>query len=114
MAEEDIKKIYNGVKKSFNEKTITTANVVVLAVQAMQLVEKLPNLAGSDKKNIVIQVVKLIVDEFELDADTKAAIHLIIDTTLPMTIDLIVSASRGAFGLNSLKTKLAKLCCTPQ
>jgi len=113
MAEEDVKKIYDGVKKTFLETTITTGNVIILAVQAMQLVERTPNLTGSDKKRIVIQVVKLIVDEFDLDSETKAAIHLVIDTTLPVSIDLIISASRGEFGLNSLKTKFAKLCCTP-
>ncbi len=111
MADEDVQRIYDAVKKIFVEKTITTSNVVVLAVQAMQIVEKIPDLTGGDKKNIVIKVVKLIVNEFELDDDSRATINLVIDTTLPVAIDMIVGASKGAFDLNTLKVKLAKLRC---
>ena len=39
----------------------------------------------------------------------KENLNQIINTVLPLAIDLIVSASLGAFNLNSIKDKLTKL-----
>lgn len=109
--EKYIKQVFEDTKKAFEGETITSSSIITLAVRAMELVEKLPALSGSEKKQVVVQVVKLIIDETELSDDDNAKIDVIIDTTLPLAIDFIVAASRGVLNINGVKSRLKKLCC---
>ena len=109
--QEYVKSIFNDTKTLFQGETFNAGTVITLAVRAMELVEKIPRLTGAEKKVIVIEVVKLMVDETDLSEEDNAKIDVIIDTTLPIAIDLIVAASRGMLNINGLKDKLKKLCC---
>jgi hypothetical protein len=105
-----IESVFQEIKTLFQNETLDSSNLITLAVRAMELVEKIPNLTGSDKKKIVIQVVKLMVEETDLSKKDKNNLGLIIDTTLPITIDLVIAASRGFLDLNTFKIKMKKLC----
>ena len=109
--QEYVRSVFKDAKSLFQGETLNAGTIITLAVRAMELVEKLPQLSGSEKKGIVIEVVKLMVDETDLSDEDNAKIDVIIDTTLPIAIDLIVAASRGLVDINSLKTRLKKLCC---
>lgn len=106
-----IRKVYDDAKVAFGSEELNTSTVITLAIRLMELVEKLPNIDGAEKKRIVIEVAKLIVNDSDLSDEDKANVNLIIDLTLPMVIDSVVAASRGQFSLNNLKNKLKKLCC---
>jgi len=106
-----IRKVYDDAKVAFGSEQLNASTVITLSVRLMELVEKLPNIDGPEKKRIVIEVAKMIVNDSDLSDEDKANVNLIIDLTLPMVIDSIISASRGQFTLNSLKNKLKKLCC---
>ena len=111
MSQQDIQNVYNNVKKIFVDKSVDTANIVNLTVHTMQLVEVIPHLTGGDKKNIVIEVIKLLISDSPLDDNTKAALDLIVQTTLPILIDTIISASSGDFNFNTIKACFAKWKC---
>jgi hypothetical protein len=109
--QEYVKKIFDDVKKLFQDQKLDTSIVITLAVRAMELVEKVPSLSGSQKKGIVIEVGKLMVDEMDLSDEDNAKVDVIIEVTLPIAIDLIVAASRGLFDLNTWKVRMQKLKC---
>jgi len=106
-----IRKVYDDAKVAFGSEQLSTSSVITLAVRLMEVVEKLPNIDGAEKKRIVIEVAKLIVNDSNISDEDKINVNLIIDLTLPMVIDTIISASRGQFSFNNLKNKLKKLCC---
>ncbi len=111
--QELVGQIYDEAKKLLVNGKVDPAGLLSLTAKIMELVERSPGLQGFEKKQVVIEVVKKLVDETDLSEEDNAKVDVIIETTLPMAIDVIVSASRGAFNLNNLRTKLRKLCaCT--
>ena len=114
MADADfIRKVYEDAKLALSGKPLDSSTLLSLSITIMEIVEKLPNLACSEKKRVVIEVIKLMVDDTELSPEDNAKVDVIIETVLPISIDLIVAASRGSFNLNGLKNKLKHIfsCC---
>ena len=111
--EEFIRKVYEDAKLALNGQPLDSSTLLSLSITIMEIVEKLPNLTGPEKKRVVIEVVKLMVDETELSEEDNAKVDVIIETVLPIAIDLIVAASRGSFSLNSIRNKLKHIfpCC---
>ena len=105
--------LYNHLKSIHSEK-ITPANVVLLAMETIQLVEKYKELTGHQKKTMVISVVKKLVNtQFDTEED-KRAMNLIIDLTLPTVVDNLVNAINGNIKFDKEKAKSffkKYLCC---
>jgi hypothetical protein len=101
--------------KTVHDKKITPLNVVVIATELMQIVEKYNNLTGVQKKMLVINVIKKVVNNQVDSPEEKAAINLIIDVTLPIVIDNLVSAMNGTLTFNKEKAisffKKIFFCC---
>jgi len=107
-----VEHLYNYVK-SVNISKITPSNIVIITTEIIQLVEKYNNLTGIQKKMVVINVIKKLVNtQFDTDEDKKA-MNIIIDLTLPSIIDNLISAINGDFKFNKEKVNsfFKKLCC---
>jgi hypothetical protein len=86
--------LYNHLKSIHSEK-ITPSNIVLVATELIQLVEKYKTLTGAQKKTMVINVVKKLVNsQFDTPED-KRAMNLIIDLTLPTVVDNLINAING-------------------
>lgn len=107
--DEVTKTVHEEVKKSIVNKQFTAANFVVLVTLVMQIVEKFPTLSGSDKKVIAVQVIKRLIMEIPMPEGDKAAIELIVETTLSKTIDFIIAAASGEFDFGKLVTQMQAL-----
>jgi len=84
--------------------------IMRIAMECVELVRD-ERVKGSDKKNIVIKVVRFLVEESKIDEEKKQFLRSMIEGgTLETTIDLIVDASKGQFELNR-KTKRKLLLC---
>lgn len=91
--------------KSIHSEKITPANIVLLATETIQLVEKYKELTGHQKKTMVISVVKKLVNsQFDTEED-KRAMNLIIDLTLPTVVDNLVNAINGNLKFDREKAK---------
>jgi DNA mismatch repair ATPase MutS len=101
--------LYKYIKSIHGEK-ITPANIVLIASELIQIVEKYKTLTGSQKKMLVINTIKKYVNEQNTTSDEKLALNIIIDNTLPHIIDGFVSAINGLLNF-SKKVKKSKLCC---
>lgn len=89
----------------YRNRSIDMMTIADLIIDLMQAVEKYTGLTGATKKNIVIDVIKLII------AGTKnPGLIWLVEYTLPSMIDIIIAASRSEFVLN-LQEKTYRFCC---
>ena len=106
-----INKLYESLCMIIANKKVTTINIVMIATNLMQIVEKYPKIAGTQKKSLVIQVLKKFVID-QSDGDTENALLLFIDTFLPSVIDTIISVDVKEIVINIKKgVKSFFICC---
>ena len=106
-----INKLYESLCMIIANKKVTTINIVMIATNLMQIVEKYPKISGIQKKSLVIQVLKKFVID-QSDGDTENALLLFIDTFLPSVIDTIISVDVKEIVINIKKgVKSFFICC---
>lgn len=64
------------------DQAVDAVNVLVIALNAMQLVESLPNLKGQQKKDIVLQVMRAVLERHGGHNELMGLIPSFIDTTI--------------------------------
>jgi hypothetical protein len=87
--------------------SINAVNIINYTTEAMQLAEAYPNLNGTDKSVIVINVLQNLVANTNLPLASQAALDLLITQTVPGIITAICAASKGLLALNK---KIATSC----
>ncbi len=100
--------------KSVHHSRITPINIVVFATELMQIVEKYNGLTGPQKKMLVINVIKKLVNNQADSEETRVALNTIIDFTLPSVIDNLVDAINGNIKFNKEKVQSffkKYICC---
>ncbi len=108
-----IEHLYSYMKCIHQEK-ITPINIIVIATELMQIVEKYKGLTGPQKKMLVINVIKKVVNSQVDSEETRNALNTIIDFTLPAVIDNLVSAINGEIKFNKEKVQSffkKYICC---
>jgi hypothetical protein len=110
-----LNQLYNYIKSIHGDK-ITPSNIILISSELIQIVEKYKNLTGTQKKMLIINTIKKIVNEQVNTSDEKNALNIVITATLPDVIDGLISAINGAmkFTKDNKKNKLGKLlsiCC---
>lgn len=98
---------------------ITPMNVVIIVDKLVQIVEKYGDLTGSQKKMLVLDAIKKIVNtSVYLNDDERVTLIVIIDLTMPHVIDSIISAINGDMkfekdktGKNLFSKLFGWLCC---
>lgn len=90
---------------------VTTLNVVFIATNLMQIVEKYPKISGQQKKTLVIDVLKKFVVD-NLDGDDETALLIFIDTFLTSVIDAMISIDKKELVIKIKKGfKKCFICC---
>lgn len=112
-----IDKIYNTAKETLGADVISPANVLNLTVALMEAVEKCRELTGSQKKTLVVDVIKRLLDETNMSEEDNKTLDTIIELTVPTAIDVIIAATHGNVHINRLRDRLAQCplfkCCKP-
>ena len=84
-------------------KTPTPDGFMRLAVTLAQEVNAIQALKGSEKKTIVLDVLKQAVQKTTLSEDQKAELLGLLKMVVPATLDIAVSVARGGFSLEKPK-----------
>jgi hypothetical protein len=101
--------VYANVYKTIKKKSVDSGDIIRIVASAMVVVQKYPELDGATKKQLVIDVLSKIVDDSGLVKDEdKEACHLLIQVTVPVVIDTIVSAYNHEIDLKKVKSCFAK------
>jgi hypothetical protein len=110
-----LNQLYNHIKSIHGNK-ISPSNIILISTELIQIVEKYKSFTGTQKKMLVINTIKKIINEQVNTPDEKIALNVVIDSTLPHVIDGLINAINGAlkFTKDVKKSKLGKLlsiCC---
>jgi hypothetical protein len=91
--------VYDELRAMITHKQVTPEGIIGIATLAMQLVQQFAGVSGADKKKIVINVVTKLIDEIPMGDGPKAALKMVLNTTLDKTIDLIIGVASGEIDL---------------
>ena len=92
-ASESVDRLYESLGRIIKDKKVTTVNIVLIATNLMQIVEQYPNLHGTQKKSLVIHVLKRFAVE-HLDGEAESSLLVFIDMFLPSVIDIIIAVDK--------------------
>ncbi len=105
MSSEPVSRLYDEIEAMIDGKKIDATSIISVATLLMKTVEKYTDVNGIQKKEIVLAVLRKIVEEKVDDQDEKKNILFLIETTVPPVIDALVSVDKG-----QLKIKIQKGC----
>jgi C4-dicarboxylate-specific signal transduction histidine kinase len=99
--------LFNAIIKAYNNRKIEPGNAIIITAMIMEKVEKIKGLSGPEKKQLVIDVMWLLVEKSGLIVEEdKEAMKIIVKNLVPNAIDALVSASHG-----QLKIQVKSFCC---
>lgn len=89
----------------------TASSIVSLVTELIPAIQKLVvgENRGQYKKQVLIKVLNLLLDESSVE--NKESIQDIIDTTVPLMVDTMISIYKGKVNLLG-KEEAVKSCCT--
>ena len=97
--------LVSSLKERVGLEKLTSKTIHIVLKETMELVEEL-NIPGSEKRDNVLRVVKVLVEDLVKDVTEK---HLILDiienNVLENIMDLIVKASKGEININNKATQ---------
>jgi hypothetical protein len=101
------------VQKSLDllTKTPTPDGFLRLAVTIAQEVNAIQALSGSEKKAIVLDILRQAVQKSTLSNDQKTELLGLLKTVVPATLDIAVSVARGGFSLQKPKVGCVAALC---
>lgn len=109
----EFNKLYKNFKteiESIDGFQLNTHNLLKILKIGIEIVEFL-NLKGSEKKRLVIDLVKKYVEEVEIDnLEKNMCLELVNNGTVEGTIELVISASNGELNINNV-IDLGSSCC---
>jgi len=110
-ASDSVDRLYESLSRIIGDKKVTTVNIVLIATNLMKIVEKYPDLHGTQKKSLVIHVLKRFVVD-HLDGETESSLILFIDMFLPSVIDTIIFVDKKEVSIKIKKGfKACFSCC---
>ncbi len=105
-----IDQITDKLYQSISDRKVDIASLPIVITELMQLVECYPLLSGSDKKQVVLNVVTMSIDKCpDLADDTRASLRATAILLGPTIIEGLINASKGLLNLNKETVKNA--CC---
>lgn len=113
MSENHAIRIYQIAKESLAGRKITMANVLQILTQLMELVEDIPGMEGKDKKELVLNVLDMLLGDMPIGKDEKDLIMAVAKSPLMgYLVDELVLAARGELQVNEgrLRKLRRKLC----
>jgi hypothetical protein len=92
---------YEEVKRHITIKDVKPSNIMIMLTRAMSVVDRVKGLSGPEKKEVVVHLVRRLLDEIPGDSEEKGLLRAAVELILPPLIDTLVAASRGKLDLNS-------------
>ena len=101
--------VYDNVKKMVVDKEINIQTILILLPTIMIQVGRFINLTGLQKKDMVIQIITRLLDEFKPEDETYELILVFVKNQLPYVIEIIYQSSVGSYIFKKIKSGWA--CC---
>ena len=92
--------VYDKIKGMIVNKTFTLGNWIILVTMCMEVVEVVPILHGVEKRNLVVDLIAKLITEIPMSDEDRSAVAVLIRTSLPSIIDVIVQGTLGQLAVN--------------
>lgn len=104
--------VYNKIKHISQTKELKPDSIVFLVTMLIPIVQQVvvDHGKGSYKKQLVLSVIKLIITNSYLDQHSQDSLILLVDTTIPVVVDSLISVARGTINLG--KSNANSKCCS--
>ena len=101
------------IKNTLGDEKITATNIVIISTNLMHIVEQYKDLTGSQKKMLILDTIKKVINQNVNDPQERISLMLIVDMTLPQMLDTLVSAINGGlkFEKDKVVSGFTKLFC---
>jgi len=103
------KEIFQGVFDRYKHKGISLGNITLVLIALISEASKFDKLTGSDKKDLVTEVLEYLV--LELPCEDAEELRPILRSMIPVLINNIVDMSKGNIKIDLHKTSKQLLCC---
>jgi hypothetical protein len=97
----NVKLVYAEIKGLVNDDNLETSDIINLVVKLIPIIQKIVvgRHEGAYKKLILITVLELVIEDSNLDDSAKSALNLVVQTTIPFTIDTMINIANGNIDL---------------
>ena len=102
---EPVARLYDEVESIISNKKIDAGSMISVVTLLMKTVDKYTDVNGIQKKEVVLAVLRKIIEETVKDESERQNILYLADQAVPAVIDTIVSIDKG-----QLKIKIEKGC----
>ena len=89
---------------------------LMIGTKVAELVEKFKDIEGIEKKQLVLRVVELILEDktiiINMEDSDREQIKTLVNLALPATIDLVIKATKGEIEINK-KCNFLCFSCKP-
>jgi len=105
--------VFQQVKAAIAGRHFTANTFISLVTLVMQFVEKSLQATGPEKKQIAMNVIHKLILEIPMEDSHRTIVTTIVNTTLPTTIDFIISAANGEFDFSKVASVWKNMfpCC---
>ena len=111
--DKNAKAVYDEIKKSIENKTLSASNLIVIVTELIPIVEKVikHDRPGQYKKKLLLDVLEMVInDSPKLDKNEKDNILVIVNTIIPPAVDAMIAIARGRLNIGK-KIKNNFKCC---
>lgn len=109
-----VDQLYLQAKNWVEDEPLEAANVITFAARLIAVTQNVvrEKAKGPYKKKVVLTILFRLVDESEdLSDDAKQHLRYILDTTVPPSIDTMISIGKGELDLAKNIQNIKKICC---
>jgi len=112
-SQDEIILVYNQIKQWVdNTDKPDASNIIVLVTLLIKCVENIAkDKSGSYKKDLVLKVLRKVINESNLEPDAKMTLLVLVETTIPTIIDTLISVANNELDLGKIKTSMSKCLC---
>jgi len=111
-SQDEIELVYNQIK-DWVEKTEKpdASNIIQLVTLLIKCVEKIcKDKEGSYKKNMVLVILRKVINESKLEQDVKISLLILVETTIPVIIDTMISIANKEIDIGKIKPGTTCFC----
>lgn len=106
-----IDNIHDFAKLQLDEKNVTIPDIIKIVEKLMEYVEKIKSIKGKEKRQLVLNAIKKLVDENIYNEAIRDYVDTMINTdTLGTIIDTICYVNKNGLSIKTVKNSLL-LCC---
>ena len=87
----NVEKIYHSIKDTYRGLSIDRNNIFMVVLKGIEVIEKLKNLDGAEKYDLLRQSINIVINELEIDEDEKKFIQV----SIKSFIETAILSSKG-------------------